>query len=739
MNDAVRAERMTEKEALGGVLEESEAEMLDSEDDGGGGDDGRGSSDDDEEVRFRRGGAVNGRDKKKKKNKYDEDDDYNEKDGLFNDDSSEEEEDDGEDYESDEGLTNSRPLRRSTRNNTKSYVDVDEQDIGTADEDSGDEDTGPSILVSPAKNNRSGIMSYGSPKLRGKARASKKPLSLEEDSGEEDNTSDRSDDDDSNHNLTYFQHKCTQKQSPTKLKTTTICCPSKIDEITMMPLPAGKPHICFVSPDGNTRHCFTLETFYRIAISAKTSDGQNTLASDDSRLQFLQPPHFRTPISDDLLDQIASRFGRGALIIENSTLYKKMKQRSTGGFRGDVDVEDEMEEMFDSDGEYVGPGGRGGSGGGQNFDERFRRYVQNLMGSQDVYCCPLCYNEAYRRLGNMGHDEMIEDDASDEDDEDDGDVNDKKEDRFSFLDDPMTILGHLDHQEFEIASTFCFRLLIGVKNHLRSVHLVDLSVLEGNDLFKRFQIRAGDGLLQSWLRKSLKKSMVQGDMMRYWNEGENQAFLLLLNQMDKGELKGDQSGSSGSDFSLSFPNRARKVWAELCSPFLKVQDDIEDFLADEDEDAESCAVPINPHFTPPTNQTEQVKSPEEKMLEYLQKKNARHAASSSENESESEESSVELEVLSKEGSDDEEEEEEEVEDEWTRSKQYKQEARKRSSRNKDESDNDSAMFDVPKTPINDDFRKEIGNDDSDDDDEKPITRVNGNARKHIADSSDEES
>jgi hypothetical protein len=89
----------------------------------------------------------------------------------------------------------------------------------------------------------------------------------------------------------------------------------------------------------------------------------------------------------------------------------------------------------------------------------------------------------------MGHEEMIEDDASDDDDDDDENVNEKKEDRFSFLDDPMTILGHLDHQKFEIASTFCFRLLTGVKNHLRSVHHVDLTILEGNDLFKRFQVR----------------------------------------------------------------------------------------------------------------------------------------------------------------------------------------------------------------------------------------------------------
>jgi hypothetical protein len=244
--------------------------------------------------------------------------------------------------------------------------------------------------------------------------------------------------------------------------------------------------------------------------------------------------------------------------------------------------------------------------------------------------------------------------------------------------------------------------------------------------------------------------MVQGDMMRYWNEGENQAFLLLLNQMDKGELKGDQSGSSGSEFSLSFPNRARKVWAEVCSPFLKVQDDIEDFLADDDEDVESSAVPINPHFTPPTNKGGQFKSPEEQIVEYLQKKNARSAASSSENESKSG-SSEELEVLSKDENESESgsseelevlskeniEEEETIEDGWTLSKQYQPKKQgRRKSKEDDDSDNDS-IFDVPQTPINNIIRKQIGKDDSDD--EKSAKRENGSARKRIAESSDEES
>jgi hypothetical protein len=238
--------------------------------------------------------------------------------------------------------------------------------------------------------------------------------------------------------------------------------------------------------------------------------------------------------------------------------------------------------------------------------------------------------------------------------------------------------------------------------------------------------------------------MVQGDMMRYWNEGENQAFLLLLNKIDRGVLEGEQSGEIGSDFSLSFPNRARKIWKDVSSPFLKGQDDMKDFLADDDEDdGDSAAeVPINPHFTPPTNEAGQFKSPEEEMVEFLKRKNAtRGVASSSEDENNdsdgSSSDSDELEVLSKEQV-----EVEEEEDDWTKSKQYKskKQTRKRSRQNEDDSDDDE-VFDAngvaPKTPLNGKSNHQIGSDDSDQ--EKPVAHGNGSARKRIADeSSDEE-
>lgn len=443
MSSAVKADRVSEKEALAGALDESEAEMLESS-----------SSESDAKPNA-----------KKRKGNDSEDDEY--QDGLFYGDYSSDNDLEDEEYESESDDGNrrksSRPPRRCA-SGKKSYK-VDDQDVGTADEESADEDTGPSILISPSKNS---AMPYGSPKLRGKARAKRRPLA-------------ESGDEESYNNQTYFQHKVAQINSPTKLKTTTMCCGSTHDAITMMPLPKGKPHICYVSPDKTSRQCFTIETMYRIAIS-KRSDSNNPL-TDNRKLQFLQPPHFRLPISDELLMQIECRFGREAAVIEDSALYKKLKRQSTGSYRGDLN--DEMDE-FDSDGEYIGQGIRGS---GQNFDERLQSYLSKSMGSQDLYCCPICYNEAYRRMGNEGDEEMIQDDASDDIEEED-----LTEDRFNFLDDPMTILGSVDNHKFVVASTFCFRLLSGVKTHLKSVHHVDVTVVEGNDLYKKFQVSCWDNI-----------------------------------------------------------------------------------------------------------------------------------------------------------------------------------------------------------------------------------------------------
>eukprot|EP00580_Thalassiosira_gravida_P004464 CAMPEP_0201624930 /NCGR_PEP_ID=MMETSP0493-20130528/939_1 /ASSEMBLY_ACC=CAM_ASM_000838 /TAXON_ID=420259 /ORGANISM="Thalassiosira gravida, Strain GMp14c1" /LENGTH=496 /DNA_ID=CAMNT_0048094851 /DNA_START=34 /DNA_END=1524 /DNA_ORIENTATION=- len=495
----------------------------------------------------------------------------------------------------------------------------------------------------------------------------------------------------------------------------------------MVDLPKNKPHVCYIAPDGKTRHCFSLDTLYRIAISSSNTNANNNIidaltngggGGGAQKLNFLQPPHFRSPIEDDLLDQIASRFGRSALIIEDSAVYKKIN--------GATALDEELDE-FDEDGEYIGYS-ETATPVHRNFRDRFERYMQNLMGSTDVYCCPLCYNEADRRLGNNGDEEMWEDDETSEDG-----GGDESEDRMSFLDDPLTILGSLDSERFEVASSFCFRLLSGLKTHLKVVHGVKVSDIVGNDLFKRFQIRASDGLLQSWLKKSLRQNTVQGDMMRYWLNGENQSFVLLLNQIERNGLRMEQSGEYKCDFSASFPNRAKRIWRDVSAPYLKDMKDMEDFIAKEGDDEEEGdgdgdAAPVNPNFTPPSGKRA-FKSPEEQMIEHLQKKNKKHPTFDDSSDDSSSlgagedggdgSSDDELEVLPEPPQ----YEEVEEEDEWTKSKMLKaKKARQTNFQSKNDNGGDSSDDD-------DIFDSDSG---------KPV-QINGGARKKAIESSDEES
>jgi len=359
----------------------------------------------------------------------------------------------------------------------------------------------------------------------------------------------------------------------------------------------------------------------------------------------------------------------------------------------------------------------GGLGEGTNFQARFERYIQNQMGSQDIYCCPLCFNEADRRMGN-DDEEFEADDLSD-----DG-KGDEQKDRFRYSDDPLTILGRLDDEQFQIASTFCFRRLADVKTHLKVVHGCDTKEIAGNDLYKRFQIRTGDGLLQSWLKVTLRRQTVQGDMMRYWNEGQNQSFVLLLSQIDKGRAIGEHSGEYGSDFSFSFPNRAKKIWRDVSAPFLKLSgEDMNDFIAGDDEsEEEGDALPFNPNFTPPDMNGDKFLSPEEQMISTLKMKNRRRRSHLGSDASSDSDSSSELEVLPK---PQEYEEEEEEEDMWEKGKSIatakKRKARKRksfkSAGDSDESSEDEDVFDS-------------------DADKKPAAK-NGSARKVILDDEDE--
>ena len=722
MSDTVAKLKQSEREALGDMLEDDDKELLFEGSSNNDDDDEDDDVNDDEVVtqKKKRGRVIvtaNGRGcnvgtspsrtGRKKLHEDDDDEDYNYGDSSSNasDDSDNNASDDNDD---DDDIVPKQRRHRVTAKKCPSYLESDEE-IGTADEDSDDEDTAPAVLTSPTRNASNGFgRRSGSPNARARARMGRTPLDIHESKRHNKFSNESSDDDSTDGN----------KRSRTrKIKPKCITCSSTTDNITMANLPRDKPHVCYIAPDGKTRHCYTLDTLYRIAISSKdngssTSNYTNLsllgdVRSQTSSLQFLQPPHFRLPMEDDLLDQIASRFGRAALLIESSIMYKRLKGSTTG----------ELDD-FDEDGEYIGGSSyasRGGSSGSSSssstrlsFHERFEKYMQSLMGSADVYCCPLCFNEADRRLGIVD-DELLEDDDTHNNDDDDDDNLTK--DRFSFMDDPLTILGSLDSDEFISASSFCFRYLTGVKAHMNTIHGVNVKDIVGNDLFKRFQIRAPDGLLQNWIKRSLghRNISVQGDMMRYWLGGGNQSFILLLNQIDKGDARGDVR----SDFSLSFPNRAKKIWRDVSAPYLK-QHDLGDFIAeegdddDESEGAVAADLHVNPNFTPSCKGGggASFKSPEEQLIAHLQKRNSMKNktfdssdddssnTNNDNNNDDNDEDEDELEILPK-PPQYEDIEEEEI-DEWTQSKLLKAKKAKQGSQESidtGDDDDDVELFD----------------------------------------------
>ena len=726
MSDTVAKLKQSEREALGDMLEDDDKELLFGGSSNNDDDDEDDDVNDDEVVsqkkkRERAIVTANGRGcnvvtspsrtGRKKLHEDEDDEDYNYGDSSSNasDDSDNNASDDNDDDDDDDIVPKQR-RNRVTAKKSPSYLESDEE-IGTADEDSDDKDTAPAVLTSPTRKASNGFgRRSGSPNVRARARMGRTPLNIHESKHHNKFSNESSDDDSSNDG---------NKRSRTRIiKPTCITCSSTTDNITMANLPRDKPHVCYIAPDGKTRHCYTLDTLYRIAISSKdngSSTSNNTnlsllgdVRSQTSSLQFLQPPHFRLPMEDDLLDQIASRFGRAALLIESSIMYKRLKGSTTG----------ELDD-FDEDGEYIGGSSYASRGGGSSssssitrlsFHERFEKYMQSLMGSADVYCCPLCFNEADRRLGIVDDELLEDDDTHNNDDDDDNNVT---KDRFSFMDDPLTILGSLDSDEFISASSFCFRYLTGVKAHMNTMHGVNVKDIVGNDLFKRFQIRAPDGLLQNWIKRSLghRNISVQGDMMRYWLGGGNQSFILLLNQIDKGDARGDVR----SDFSLSFPNRAKKIWRDVSAPYLK-QHDLGDFIAEEgDDDDESegdvaADLHVNPNFTPSSIDKRggaSFKSPEEQLISHLQKRNSMKkktfdssdddsSNTNNDNDGEDEdEDDDELEILPKPPQYEDIEEEEM--DEWTQSKLLKAKKAKQGSQESkdtgDDDDDDVELFD----------------------------------------------
>ena len=365
--------------------------------------------------------------------------------------------------------------------------------------------------------------------------------------------------------------------------TTTRCrlkcsnCPSTEDAITAEIL--RQPHLCYVAPDGESRQCFNLETLRQIAL--KSSQLNLRVDLDKERQNFLQPPAFRSAMSDDLIDQIASKFGRGALDLQGS--YYKNKEGKSISRTNEIDYDSNTsdDDVYDS---FTA------------FQERVKEYFRKGMGSQDIYACPLCYSQIHR---NMVQREMEESDNEDA-------PNDS-------IYDPMMVLGDLDDENMHRASQFCFKRVSDLKKHLRQDHNVDTRGIQGNELYKRYLVRAPDGLLQRWLSTlQINGQVKQGHMLMYWNQGNNQIFIQLLDLMTRVKVYSgglfdaefseeakeelEDYRNEARDFFATFTTEVDQRWIDMSSPFLKSDKNMDDFIAndtnvdEEEEDAKPHAI-----------------------------------------------------------------------------------------------------------------------------------------------------
>lgn len=202
--------------------------------------------------------------------------------------------------------------------------------------------------------------------------------------------------------------------------------------------------------------------------------------------------------------------------------------------------------------------------------------MHELMGSRDIYVCPICYCYKHNALAEVKiSDQKVSDIITSR----------------SFEYDPMSVLIDKvsdDDDDFHVASTFCFRLLKEVKHHITNIHKIDLSAIKGNDLFKGYQIRAPDGLLQRWLKIRFPRTIDAQDMRRYWADGYNRLdYLELAFLVDHDQLL----RRTDLQFYESFQDQALTLWEMISGAFERLEnDELADFIVDEGHESDTSGI-----------------------------------------------------------------------------------------------------------------------------------------------------
>ena len=407
-------------------------------------------------------------------------------------------------------------------------------------------------------------------------------------------------------------------------------CDSKYDAVTNQRLNAE--HVCWCpNNDDSNKQCFAVETLYRISKSM-------------NKKHWLQPPHFRSKMDNDLINQIKAKFGEN--VANTFTNLQNMHRLILSG-----DAQEQFEQALNS-------------------------YMYKFLGSNDLYVCPICYTYGIHNLANIEEEIINRHGLNDSHDDDSFDSNlgrnkRVKINRFSWLDsidinnaDPMDTLSRFGSNdgELDIAATCCYRKISGMKAHLKSTHKVDISALEGNDLFQRYRIRGTDGLLQHFVYRDGFRNV--GVLQAYWNYGNAAIFLHLLFLVDHLECIDPEAHL----FCAGIGSKtAEKIWQHVSGPYEKVQDDDYDFIDERNEsDISENEESSDPSKSSPSDNDNESIDPEVEFIRMLRQMRGKH---SDDDSSGSDSSSTEDNAKQKE--EDEElppdyvyEESEEEEDEW---------------------------------------------------------------------------
>mmetsp|Transcript_9073 Transcript_9073/g.13405 ORF Transcript_9073/g.13405 Transcript_9073/m.13405 type:complete len:522 (+) Transcript_9073:2-1567(+) len=319
-------------------------------------------------------------------------------------------------------------------------------------------------------------------------------------------------------------------------------------------------------------------------------------------------------MDEELVDQIRDKFGANiAHVFDDSSNVSKFQREAEANF-------DDAE-----------------------FQEAFHRYMYNCLGSRDVYCCPICYVQAVKKGYFVQHDDnhSSESSQSSSSQEDENGEEEQEEASPGWLDhvvseidrsDPMETLNCLDRGALQIASTICFRKLVDVKNHLKTVHMVDLSNLDGNHLFDRFRIRGTDGLLQRFIFKDGHRN--PGVLQHYWFYGNSGLLLHIFYLVDYSECIEPEAHMFCAAIGRE---RGDAIWRVISAPYEKLNEDDCDFIAGNDEASISASsssgsdIDNDGDGNSADKEEEEILDPEEQIVRELRRRRGVPSDSSSSN------------------------------------------------------------------------------------------------------------